>query len=183
MKNIIYFLLLGALITFTSCSENEQPLEEEPSLVVGEWYTEAIDISGTKIETKDGESVTTRYDGSTGLNEDAKIIFNDDNTYLREDSYSIMFNLTINWNHSLELTVFPFEFNDGTYNIEGNKINFVSSQPSAPFGPLDPRNSFEWTIMELTENRMVLFMEKQESSNVDGAEIKNNFEITQIFAR
>lgn len=183
MKNVFSFLLLGALLTFTSCSESEQSPEEEPSLVVGEWYTEEIEIIGTMTETKNGESVTTSYHGGTGPHEDSKIIFYDDNTYYREDSYSIMFLHMVDQDLSMELTIFPFDMINGTYSVTGDKINIVSGEPNVPYGSLDPRNSFEWTIIELTENRMVLFMEKQESSTVDGAEIQNEFETTQIFAR
>lgn len=183
MRHLKYFVLFAAMATLISCSENEQPPEEEPSPVLGEWYTEDIIISGTSTETRNGQSVTTEYSGSTGTEEDSKIIFNEDNTYIREDSYTIMFRNLVNRDFTLELTVFPYILIGGTYHIEGNKIKFVSDPPYFTYGPMDPRDSFEGTITELTANRMVIHTEQQETSNVDGVEIENEYEMTQIFSR
>lgn len=185
MKNLLYFLLFAAMLTLNSCSQDEDSPEKEPSLVLGEWYTEDIIISGTSTETRDGQTVTTRYWGNSGPEEDSGIIFTDDNKYSREGSYNIMFKSRVNDGDLLmELVVYAYRIIEGTYLLEDNKINFYSNQEFQSNGPvIDPRNSFESIIIELTANRMVIFMEQQEISYVNGAEIENEYEMTQIFWR
>lgn len=187
MKNPLYFLLFAAMATFISCSENEQPPEEEPSLVVGEWYIEEIIIEGTITETRDGQSEISRYSGTAISDENNKILFKEDNTYTREDFYSFMMH-TFNplaGTSSLDLHVFPYTFPvEGTYQIQGDTFTLIANPTTnITYGPLDPRDFFEGTIMELSANRIIIVEENEEISNVDGVEIAKIYETTQIFSR
>lgn len=173
------------MATLISCSENEQPPEEEPSLVVGEWHIEEIIIEGTITET--GDVHPSRYSGTTGSEENNKIIFREDNTYTREDSYSVMMHTfnPIAGTSSLDLHVFPYTLpTEGTYQIQGDTFTLIANPSNnISYGPLDPRDYFEGTILELTANKIIIVEEYEEISNVDGVEIVKTYEITQIFSR
>lgn len=185
MKKLFNLVLLTSITLLFSCAENEQPKEEEPSPVVGEWQIEEITIEGTITETKNGQTITGRYSGTAQSDENNKIIFKDDNTFTREDSYSLMIHTFYppDGKSTHDLHTFPYLPIEGTYQIEGNTITLIPNQTNHIYGPLDPRDSFEGTIMELTANRMVIVEEHQEISNVDGVEIVKEHEMTQVFTR
>lgn len=183
MKNTLYFLLFTAMATLISCSENEQPPEEEPSPVVGEWYVEDINIEGTITETKNSQSVNARISGSTGSNEEAKVIFNNNNTYSRVGSHSVMIHTHFLGNSSFELVTFPYMIIEGTYEIEGNKMIYVANPSNQMYDPWDPRDTFEGTILELTENKMVIVEEHKENYTLNGAEMERKYQMTQIFVK
>lgn len=175
------------MATLVSCSENEQPPEEEPSLVVGEWHIEDIIIEGTITETGDGQSVISQYSGTARSDENNKIFFREDNTYTREDFYDVMMHTfnPIAGTSSLDLHVFPYTLpTEGTYQIQGDTFTLIANPSNnISYGPLDPRDYFEGTILELTANRIIIVEEYEEISNVDGVEIVKTYEITQIFSR
>ena len=183
MKNSLYFLFFITMASLISCSENEQPPEEEPSLVVGEWFIESLEINGTSTETKNGQSVVNSYNGHATMHTNLEMIFKDDKTFNRRDSFSMMIHSHINGNHSMELTVIPVIITDGTYHIDGNNIKFVSEQPDGDYGLLNMRTSFKGTIIELSENRLEILEKHQKSSNVGGVQIENRYEMTHVFVR
>lgn len=183
MKNSLYFLLFITMAPLISCSENEQPPEEVPSLVVGEWFIESLEIAGTLTEANNGQSVVNSYNGHATMHTNSEMIFKEDNTFNRRDSFSMMIHSHINGNHSMELTVIPVIIITGTYHIDGNKIKFVSEQPDGDYGLLNVRASFEGTIIELSENRLEILEKHQKNSNVGGVQIENEYEMTHVFVR
>lgn len=183
MKNTLYFLLFTAMATFISCSENEQPPEEELSLVVGEWYVEDISIKGTMIETKDGPSMIGSVTASTGADENSQIIFKNDNTYSRVDNHSLMIHTHFVDDSSFELVPLPYMTIEGTYEIQGDQIKYTAHPNNQIYGRWDPRDTFEGTILELTANKIVIVEEHQEIINFNGAEYQRKYQMTQIFSK
>lgn len=180
MKSTLYLLLFTAM-GLISCSENEQPPEEASSLVVGEWNIEEINFTGTSTVTEGGQSLTCEYTGHASAME-MTMIYDSDNNYSIQGKYNIMVITILNGDTNSDLQVYPHISTTGTYSIQEN-ILVTTANWSPGKDPVYPLASFEGAIKELTLNKMVLFIEKQESSIVNGTQIENNYQMTQIFSR
>ncbi len=87
MKNPKYLLLIAVLVSLVSCSKDENP-GVDVSLVLGEWNLEEITYSGTSTVTQGGQTLTSSYTGEA-IDLDARVIFNNDNKFRTEGSYTI----------------------------------------------------------------------------------------------
>lgn len=86
---------------------------------------------------------------------------------------------------TFDLHFFPYTLpTEGTCQIQGNTFTLIANPTNnITYGPLDARDYFEGTKMELTANRIIIVEEFEKISNMDGVEIVKIYETTQVFSR
>lgn len=167
MKTIKLLLLSGIVISFMSCSdENESPsLSEEEKMLVGAWQIQSFNYSGTSTGNFSGMEVSSSYQG-VAHDIDAVLTFRDNRTFGMQGSYNVT------------LTVEGFDFlvpiedasSSGDWYVEGeylytsNALGQVNNQMVQ--SPEDGR----MRIQESTENRMVLLIDQEEEISQNGVD-------------
>lgn len=180
MKNLRLIALLAVISTCFSCSKDDNETDVNSS-VLGEWQLEEISYSGTTSVNADGFTSIVSY-SAEAIDIDAQVIFNDATNYTTKGSYVIRMTTTFDGDTEVENYPFTNINGSGTYRIEGNKI---FTEPNLPPGSEQEylMGSGEGTILELTENRMVLFVAEQVNSTVENMEMEVTYEVTQILTR
>lgn len=181
MKNFRSIMLIAALITCISCSNDDNDPEVNSGLILGEWQFEEMSYTGTTTVTMEGQTSSLSYEAEA-IDIDAQVIFNDQTTYRTQGSYTIRMT-TIMEGQSYEQD-YPFSNVDGTgtYRIEGNTI-FTNADVPAGSEHEYLMTAGEGTIMELTENRMVLFTSQEEITTTDNMEMEVTIELIQVLIR
>lgn len=181
MKNLKLIALLAVIGTCFSCSNDDNDTDANPSMVLGEWQLEEMSYSGTSSVNGDGFTSFVSY-SAEAIDINAQVIFNNATNYTTKGSYVIR--MTTTYDGDTEVENYPFTNinGSGTYRIEGNKI---FTEPTLP--PASEQEylmgSGEGTIIELTENRMVVFMAEQVNSTIENMELEVTYEVTQILTR
>ncbi len=180
MKNFRSVMLIAALVTCISCSDNDNDPEVNSGMILGEWQLEEMNYSGTTSMTMEGQTSSLVY-AAEAIDIDAQVIFNDQ-TYRSQGSYTIRMSTTMEGNTQVQDYPFSDISGTGTYNIEGNRI---TTDPDLPPGSEQEflMEGGEGTIMELKENRMVIVNSEEVTSIVNGMEMEVTMELIQIFSR
>lgn len=174
-------MLLTALATFISCSNDDNDPEVDSGMILGEWQLDEMNYSGTTTVTMEGQTSSISYEAEA-IDMDAQVIFNDQSTYSTKGSYTIR--MTTNMEGYTDVQDYPFSNvnGTGTYRLEGDKI-FTNADIPAGSEQEYLMSSGEGTIMELTENRMVIFNSEEVTSTTDNMEMEVTLELIQILSR
>lgn len=180
MKTTKYFFLLLTITILASCSKEDAPSTEH-SLIVGEWNLEEYTYSGTTTATQGGSTMTTSYIGEL-YDIDMRLILNSDNTYRTEGSYMVKLTSTVEGQSFVENRAFNDIVTTGTYRIEDNKL--ITGDTTTPQQPGSVTMTVdEGTILELTENRLVLGFVQDFNSGMEGAQVNISVEGQQVYSR
>ncbi|MCY2686022.1 lipocalin family protein [Salinimicrobium sp. TH3] len=180
MRALKIMLFLAALVSFVSCSKEENDPELETEMLLGEWHLEEFNYSGTNVYSAGNETASVSYTGEA-VEIDFETVFLKDGTYITVGTYTIILTSTAEG----ETTVEEFTYSDinttGTYNIDGNKITTTHEQEYP--GQETIAEISEGVIKELTPNRLILTYEYSGTTEVWGMEVEVNTNVIQIFSR
>ncbi len=180
MRALKIMLFLTALVSFVSCSKEENDPELETEMLLGEWHLEEFNYSGTNVYSAGNETASVSYTGEA-VEIDFETVFLKDGTYITVGTYTIILTSTAEG----ETTVEEFTYSDinttGTYSIDGNKITTTHEQ-EYPGQEMIAEIS-EGVIKELTPNRLILTYEYSGTTEVWGMEVEVNTNVIQIFSR
>lgn len=181
MKSFRSVLLVAALITCFSCSNDNNDPEVSSEMILGEWNLEEMSYSGTSTATMNGQTSSLVY-AAEAIDMDAQVIFNDQSNYSTKGSYTIRMTTTMEGSTDVQDHLISNANATGTYRIEGNKIYTSANQPA------DSEQEYlmdtgEGTIMELTGNRMVIFSSEEVNTTSDGMALEVTMELIQILSR
>ncbi|WP_291728012.1 lipocalin family protein [Bernardetia sp.] len=154
------FLLLLSVVFLTSCGEDEEEQSEENLGILGTWDLKSFQYSGsTQVDYGNGFVVGNPF-VAEAINIDMSITFNDNNTYTTQGDYSIVIAPDIEDGDDLAITIdFQNFFESGNWRREGNELIFNENQ-------LSGNEIGRSTIIELTQNRMVVELEyRQEETD------------------
>lgn len=181
MKGIKFIMLVAALVTCISCSEENNDPEVNQGILLGEWQLEEMNYSGTTSVAGDGQTSTVSY-AAEAIDINAQVTFTDASNYSTKGSYTIRMHTTVEGETAVQNFPYTNINGSGTYRIEGNKIFTNPGTPSTSDQEF-LMDSSEGTLMELTENRMVIFIEEEVNSTVENMELNVTYEVIQIFSR
>ncbi len=151
MKTSKFFLLGIFFISLISCSEDEDPPTMNLSLIETTWHLAAFEYEGYTDSKIDGIEMHTDYEG-VAENINATITFHANGTFESQGEYDIIF--------SGEGMTIPYRdlsyASSGNYRVSGNTIDVTNFQGASTPGAIVASSEKIMTIVELTENRLVL---------------------------
>ena len=140
------FLLLIALLSFFSCSEEEiLPTVED---VIGDWSVTALDYTGVSYVEVLTQSYSTNFTGVGKNMEDMRVVFTGDpQEFITSGSYDIELNYEYGGQKFTQLTEdLPFLIPSGEWELEGKNLSLI-----AP-GIVDPSTA---KIISFTDDTLV----------------------------
>ncbi len=81
MRALKIMLFLTALVSFVSCSKEENDPELETEMLLGEWHLEEFNYSGTNVYSAGNETASVSYTGEA-VEIDFETVFLKDGTYI-----------------------------------------------------------------------------------------------------
>ena len=183
MKNFRYSILAFIIFNVVSCSGEDDSPKLETSNLVGEWFREDMNYTGTSTVNFGETSMTTLFSGEL-LESDAIIFLKENNTWTSGGNYTIRLTSDIEGMTDVQEVSVTDLSGSGTYSVNGNI--FTTNQEELDFDgdfEMSPMEISEATISELTDERLVLTFDNIQVVNMEGMEVEIRIEGSQILTR
>ena len=163
MKKFKFYMIAIAVILLASCSkDDDQPLNVEDSMILGEWNLEEFDYQGKTSGNVEGNEITTTYEGMA-RNINATLNFKEDNTFQGSGNYDIVLTL-----QGTTVTQ-PVNFDSsGTWKLEGNSLIAEGLRGDTQEGPVAGASESIMEISEISDRHMVLIIDQEAKVTQDG---------------
>lgn len=187
MKNKLSTLLILLFALVLMSCESDDDSASINGEVNGEWNIESINYTGSTVTSAQGNSITSNFTGES-FDENATLIFNADNTFTSQGSYSIELETTTlgqTQNQSVPIDNYSSEgewsLSGNILTIEGELVSISSNTPTIN----DPNESApqDLIIEELTDTTMVVSSVTQQTIVDSGVSINVNLDSTITFTK
>lgn len=152
MKPTKFFLLALLFLSFLSCSKDDEDRKDvNTELLTGSWNLTEFTYDGYSDTRLSGENFHIEYTG-TAENIDATFSFNSNGSFIAEGEYDII----------LKSSSFTQPYRDiavtssGNWSLTDNTVEITNFRSVTNVNTEEPPAETVMTILELTENRLVL---------------------------
>lgn len=181
MKTIKIFVVAFLMLTFISCSKENEPSVDN-SEIVGKWKLEEYYYTGSSKGNFEGMDLESTYDITTE-NPEAYLELLSDNTFKSSGTLDYIMTMEF-YGEELSQNLRGVNFTgNGNWNIEGTMLTVSNQVGSVNSEYIQQAVINTLKIDELTNNRMVLSFNEETEVTYSGLKYSVKMEGKQIYSR